>query len=115
MHASFKLKLKCIEPNILTHIISFLVILDHLEAAHILQYTEDEFLQILDWRPHAKADFHICKSKKDNTISTNDMPNIEENESNEKENDDDDESHDGSSLNEDSNVKPCIEEEEIEN
>ena len=37
------------------------------------------------------------------------------NESNEKENDNDDESHDGSSLNEDSNVKPCIEEEEIEN
>ena len=87
-----------------------------MEAAHILQYTEDEFLQTLDWRLHSKADFHICKSKKDNTISTNDMPKIEENESNNKENDDDDdESHDGSSLNEDSHVKPRIEEEEIDN
>ena len=86
-----------------------------MEAAHILQYTEDEFLQTLDWRPHAKADFHICKSKKDNTISTNDMPKIEENESNNNENDNDDESHDGSSLNEDSHVKPCIEEGEIDN
>ena len=87
-----------------------------MEAAHILQYTEDEFLQTLDWRPHAKADFHICKSKKDNTIASNDMPKIEENESNDKENDDDDDgSHDGSSLNEESHVKPCIEKEEIDN
>ena len=23
----------------------------HLEAAHVLQYTEDEFLQTLDWKP----------------------------------------------------------------
>ena len=34
-----------------------------MEAAHILQYTEDEFLQTLDWRPHAKADFHVCKKQ----------------------------------------------------
>ena len=86
-----------------------------MEAAHILQYTEDEFLQTLDWRPHAKADFHICKSKKDNTISSNDMPKIEENVSNDKENYDDDDSHSGSSHNEESHLKPCIEEEETDN
>ena len=86
-----------------------------MEAAHILQYTEDEFLQTLDWRPHAKADFHICKSKKDNTISSNDMPKIEEKDTNDKENDNDDESRSGSSLNEDSQVKPCMEEDEIDN
>ena len=28
-----------------------LVLQLHLEAAHILQYTEDEFLQTLDWKP----------------------------------------------------------------
>ena len=28
-----------------------------------MQYTEDEFLQTLDWKPHAKADYHICKKQ----------------------------------------------------
>ena len=58
-----------------------------MEAAHILQYTEDEFLQTLDWRPHAKADFHICKNKKDLSIDSTNMPQIEENDGNDDEND----------------------------
>ena len=28
-----------------------------------MQYTEDEFLQTLDWKPHAKADYHICRKQ----------------------------------------------------
>ena len=52
-----------------------------MEAAHILQYTEDEFLQTLDWRPHAKADFHICKSKqKEPSEELQGVPEIEESE-----------------------------------
>ena len=83
-----------------------------MEAAHILQYTEDEFLQTLDWRPHAKADFHICKTKKENTIATNDLPQIVE--TDDKDNENDDKSNNESSSNEDSNEKPIIEEEETE-
>ena len=83
-----------------------------MEAAHILQYTEDEFLQTLDWRPHAKADFHICKTKKENTIATNDLPQIVE--TDDKDNENDDKSNNESSSNEDSNEKPIIEEEDTE-
>ena len=28
-----------------------------------MQYTEDEFLQTLDWKPHTKADYHICRKQ----------------------------------------------------
>ena len=83
-----------------------------MEAAHILQYTEDEFLQTLDWRPHAKADFHICKTKKENTITTNDLPQIVE--TDDKDNENDNESNNESSSNEDLDEKPIIEEEETE-
>ena len=51
-----------------------------MEAAHILQYTEDEFLQTLDWRPHAKADYHICK--KQQTESEDDSKDTPLNEGN---------------------------------
>ena len=81
-----------------------------MEAAHILQYTEDEFLQTLDWRPHAKADFHICKTKKENTIAVNDLPQIEENDGNDNENNN--RSNNEVSSNEDVYEKPFIEEEE---
>ena len=84
----------------------------HLEAAHILQYTEDEFLQTLDWRPHAKADFHICKNKKDVTIESNNMPGIEENDENNDENDE--ERNSDSSPNEYLHEKPLTTEEETE-
>ena len=70
-----------------------------MEAAHILQYTEDEFLQTLDWRPHAKADFHICKTKKENTIATNDLPQIVE--TDDKDNENDNKSNNESSSSED--------------
>ena len=83
-----------------------------MEAAHILQYTEDEFLQTLDWRPHAKADFHICKTKKENTIATNDLPQIVE--TDDKDNENDNKSNNESSSSEDLDEKPIIEEEETE-
>ena len=83
-----------------------------MEAAHILQYTEDEFLQTLDWRPHAKADFHICKTKKENTIATNDLPQIVE--TDDKDNENDNKTNNESSSNEDLDEKPIIEEEETE-
>ena len=55
-----------------------------MEAAHILQYTEDEFLQTLDWRPHAKSDFHVCKKQQiELDDESKEMPNIEENEDDE--------------------------------
>ena len=60
-----------------------------MEAAHILQYTEDEFLQTLDWRPHAKADFHICKSKqKEHSEELKCVPKIEESETEKQDIDD---------------------------
>ena len=83
-----------------------------MEAAHILQYTEDEFLQTLDWRPHAKADFHICKTKKENTIATNDLPQIVE--TDDKDNEIDNKTNNESSSNEDLDEKTIIDEEEIE-
>ena len=83
-----------------------------MEAAHILQYTEDEFLQTLDWRPHAKADFHICKTKKENTMVTNDLPQIVETDG--KDNENDNKTNNESSSNEDLDEKPIIEEEETE-
>ena len=83
-----------------------------MEAAHILQYTEDEFLQTLDWRPHAKADFHICKTKKENTIATNDLPQIVE--TDDKDNENDNKSNNESSSSEDLDEKPITEEEETE-
>lgn len=33
----------------------------HLEAAHILQYTEDEFLQTLDWKPFGSNEDQAAK------------------------------------------------------
>ena len=81
-----------------------------MEAAHILQYTEDEFLQTLDWRPHAKADFHICKTKKENTIATNDLPQIVE--TDDKDNENDNKSNNESSSSEDLDGKHVVEEEE---
>ena len=81
-----------------------------MEAAHILQYTEDEFLQTLDWRPHAKADFHICKTKKENTIATNDLPQIVE--TDDKDNENDNKSNNESYSSEDLDGKHVVEEEE---
>ena len=50
-----------------------------------MQYTEDEFLQTLDWRPHAKADFHVCKKQpKELEDETKDILKIEEDQDNEK-------------------------------
>ena len=83
-----------------------------MKAAHILQYTEDEFLQALDWRPHANADFHIRKTKKENTIATNDLPQIVE--TDDKDNENDNKSNNESSSSEDLDEKPIIEEEETE-
>ena len=72
-----------------------------MEAAHILQYTEDEFLQTLDWRPHAKADFHVCKSKQnEHSEELKGVPEIEETET---------EKHD---INDESNVGATIDDEE---
>ena len=77
-----------------------------------LQYTEDEFLQTLDGRPHAKAGFHICKTKKENTIATNDLPQIVE--TDDKNNENDNKTINESFSNEDLDEKPIIEEEETE-
>ena len=53
-----------------------------------MQYTEDEFLQTLDWKPHAKADYHICRKQQKQEDEKYTEPGRDDNGANLESNDD---------------------------